>query len=143
MSKSNIKNFHGGLINQTATIVRKAGADIKDVRNRIMKYDENGNFVLATAGTDFPIGVALIEAGYNDISGVESGAVPAGEDVTIQIKDIGYVLAGAEIKEGQEVTSGADGLAAVAVDGDYVVGIALNTVAVGGYCEIQHMRYKK
>ena len=143
MSKPNVKNFHGGLINQTATIVRKAGADIEDVRNRIMKYDENGNFVLATAGTDFPVGVALIEAGYNDISGVESGAVPAGEDVTIQIKDIGYVLAGAEIKEGQEVTSGADGLAAVAVDGDYVVGIALNTVAVGGYCEIQHMRYKK
>ena len=137
------RNFHGGLINQTSTIVRKVGADIADVRNKIMKYDENGNLVLATSGKDFPIGVAILEAGYNDITGVEAGKVPAGEDVTIQIKDIGYVIAGAEIKEGQEVAAGADGLAAVATTGDYVLGIALNTVAVGGYCEIQHMKYIK
>ena len=140
---SNIKNFHGGQINQTATIVRRAGAEIADVRNRIMKYDENGNLVLATAGTDFPVGVAIIEAGYNDISGVEAGKVPAGEDVTIQIKDIGYVLAGAEIKEGQEVAAGADGKAAVAVAGDYVLGIALNNVVADGYCEVQYMKYQK
>ena len=137
------RNFHGGLINPTATIVRKSATDIDDVRNRIMTFNENGEFVLASSGTDFPIGVAILEAGYNDISGVEAGKVMAGEDVTIQIKDIGFVIAGAEIKEGQEVTSGADGLAAVATTGDYVLGIALNNVVANGYCEIQHMRYKK
>lgn len=140
---SNVKNFNGGQMNQTATIIRNAGADIEDVRNRIMKYDENGKFVLATAGTDFPVGVAIIEAGYNDISGVESGKVKAGEDVTVQIKDIGFVLAGAEIKEGQEVTAGADGKAVVATSGNFVLGIALNSVAAGDYLEIQYIKYQK
>lgn len=137
------RNFHGLQINSTPTIVRSAGADIADVRNRIMKYDGNGNLVLATAGTDIPVGVAIIEAGYNDISGVESGKVVAGEDVTVQIKDIGYVIAGAEIKAGQEVAAGTDGKAAVAATGNYVIGIALNSVKADGYCEIQFAKYQK
>ena len=137
------KNFNGVQINQSPTLVEKAGADIADCRNRIMKYDENGNVVLATAGTDIPVGVALIEAGYNDISGVESGKVVTGDDVDILIKDIGFVLAGAEIKKGQEVTAGADGKAAVAATGNYVLGIALNNVTADGYCKIQIAKYQK
>lgn len=137
------KNFNGTQINQSVTIVEKAGADIADCRNRIMKYDENGNVVLATAGTDIPLGVALIEAGYNDISGAESGKVKTGDGVDIQIKDIGFVLAGGEIKKGQEVAAGADGLAVAATTGNYVLGIALNTVAANGYCKIQYAKYQK
>ena len=138
-----MKNFHGSQINQSVTIVEQAGAEIADVRNRIMKFDENGKVVLATAGTDIPVGVAIIEAGYNDISGVESGKVVAGADVDIQIKDIGFVVAGAEIKKGQEVTAGADGKAVVATTGNYVLGIALNNVAADGYCNIQFAKYHK
>lgn len=137
------KNFNGTQINQSVTIVEKAGADIADCRNRIMKYDDNGDVVLATAGTDIPVGVALIEAGYNDISGVESGKVAKGDDVDIQIKDIGFVLAGGEIKKGQEVTAGANGLAVAAATGNYVLGIALNSVAVNGYCKVQYTKYQK
>ena len=137
------KNFNGVQINQSVTIVEKAGAEIADCRNRIMKYDENGNVVLATAGTDIPVGVALIEAGYNDITGAESGKVASGDGVDIQIKDIGFVLAGAEIKKGQEVTAGANGKAVVAATGNYVLGIALNSVAVDGYCKIQFAKYQK
>lgn len=137
------KNFNGTQINQSVTIVEKAGAEIEDCRNKIVKYDENGDVVLATAGTDIPVGVALIEAGYNDITGAESGKVAKGDDVDIQIKDIGFVLAGAEIKKGQEVTAGADGKAAVATTGNYVLGIALNTVAAGGYSKIQFAKYQK
>lgn len=137
------KNFNGTQINQSVTIVEKAGAEIADARNRILKYDENGNVVLATAGTDIPVGVAIIEAGYNDISGVESGKVLAGDDVDIQIKDIGFVIAGAEIKKGQEVTAMDGGLATVAETGNYVLGIALNTVAANGYCKIQYAKYQK
>ena len=66
------KNYNGVQINPSATIVEKAGAEIADVRNRIMKFDDNGAVVLATAGTDIPVGIAIIEAGYNDISGAES-----------------------------------------------------------------------
>ena len=137
------KNFNGTQINQSVTIVEQAGAEIADCRNRIMKYDENGNVVLATAGTDIPVGVAIIEAGYNDISGAESGKVAKGDDVDIQIKDIGFVIAGAEIKKGQEVAAGADGKAAVAASGDYVLGIALNSVAADGYCKVQYTKYQK
>lgn len=137
------KNFNGTQINQSVTIVEKAGAEIEDCRNKIVTYDTNGDVVLATAGTDIPLGVALIEAGYNDITGAESGKVAKGDDVDIQIKDIGFVLAGAEIKKGQEVAAGADGKAAVAVAGNYVLGIALNTVSAGGYCKIQYAKYQK
>ena len=99
------KNFNGTQINNSATIVEKAGAEIADCRNKIMKYDGNGNVVLATAGTDIPVGVALIEAGYNDISGAESGKVAIGDDVDILVKDIGFVLTGAAITKGQEITA--------------------------------------
>ena len=137
------RNFNGVQINPSPTIVEKAGADIADCRNRIMKYDENGNVVLATAGADIPMGIALIEAGYNDITGVESGKVVAGDDVDILIKDMGVVIAGAEIKKGQEVAAGADGLAAVAASGDYVLGIAITNAAADGFLRVQIAKYQK
>ena len=137
------KNYNGMQINPTPTIVEKAGAEIADVRNRIMKYDENGDVVLATAGTDIPVGIAIIEAGYNDISGATSGAVAKGDGVDILIKEIGVVLAGATIKKGQEIAAGADGLAAVAASGNYILGIALENAAAGEYVSVQLTKYQK
>lgn len=137
------KNYHGAQINQSATIVEKAGAVIDDVRNLIMKYDSNGDVVLATAGTDIPVGIALIEAGYNDISGATAGKVAVGDDVDILVKDMGVVLAGATIKKGQEVAAGANGKAAVAASGNYVLGIALDNAEAGEYLNIQIAKYQK
>lgn len=137
------KNYNGVQINPSATIVEKAGAEITDVRNRIMKYDSNGAVVLATAGTDIPVGIALIEAGYNDISGQESGKVKTGDAVDILIKDMGVVLAGATIKKGQEVTAGANGLAAAAASGNYVLGIALEDAGANDFLAIQIAKYQK
>lgn len=137
------RNYHGVQINPSPTIVEMAGADIEDCRNRIMKYDENGNVVLATAGTDMPLGIAIIEAGMNDITGQESGKVRAGHDVDIQIKDMGVVLAGAEIKKGQEITAGADGLAAVAASGDYVLGVAITNAKADEFLHVQIAKYQK
>ena len=137
------RNFNGVQINPSPTLVEVAGADIADCRNRIMKYDENGKVALATAGTDIPLGIAIIEAGYNDITGQESGKVVKGDDVDIQIKEMGVVIAGVEIKKGQEISSGADGLAAVAASGDYVLGIAVSNATVGGFLRIQIAKYKK
>lgn len=136
------KNYHGVQINQSPTIVEKAGADIDDVRNLIMKYDTNGNVVLATAGTDKPVGIALIEAGYNDMSGNDAGKVATGDNVDILVKDMGVVLAGATIKKGNEITAGAGGKAAVAASGNYVLGIALEDAAAGEYLNIQIAKYK-
>lgn len=137
------RNYHGAQFNQSATIVEQAGAEIADVRNLIMKFDDSGNVVPATAGTDIPVGIALIEAGCNDISGVESGKVAVGEDVDILIKDRGVVLAGAAVKKGQEVAAGSGGMAVVAESGNYVLGIALDNAAEGEYLEIQIAKYQK
>lgn len=137
------KNYNGTQINQSVTISEKSGANVADVRNRILKYDTNGNVILATDGTAPLLGVSIIENGYNDISGAESGKVATGEDLDIQIKDIGFVIASAEIKKGEEVTAAAGGKAAVAKAGEYVIGVALNSVAAGGYSKIQITKYQK
>lgn len=137
------KNYRGVQINQSPTIVEQAGAVIDDVRNLIMKYDDNGNVVLATAGTDIPVGIALIETGFNDISGSEAGKVIVGENVDILVKDMGVVLAGATIKKGQEITAGAGGKAAVAASGNYVLGVALDNAEAGEYLNIQITKYQK
>lgn len=136
------RNFNGSQINQSVTIVEQAGAAIADVRNRILAYDENGDVILAADGTSVPAGIAIIEAGVNDISGAESGKVAAGDDVDIQIKDIGYVLAGAAITKGAEVMA-STGLAIPATAGNYVVGIALSAAAKDDYCRVQIARYQK
>ena len=136
------RNFNGTQINQSVTIVEKAGENIADVRNRIMAYNEDGNVVLAEDGSTVLVGVALIEAGINDISGAESGKVNAGDDVDIQIKDIGYILADGDIAKGEEVTA-SGGLAVKAEAGDYVVGIALSAVKKGEYCRVQISKYQK
>ncbi len=136
------RSFNGAQINQSVTIVEQAGADIDDVRNRIMAYDKDGNVVLAADGSAVLVGVALIEAGSNDVSGVGSGKVRAGDDVDIQIKDIGYILAGGDIAKGDEVTA-ASGLAAKAAAGNYVVGIALSAATNGEYCRVQIAKYQK
>lgn len=137
------RNYRGAQFNQSISIAELAGAAIEDVRNLIMKYDGNGNVVLATAGTDIPIGVATIESGINDITGQTSGKVAVGDQVDILIKDRVVVLAGAAIKKGQEVAAGANGKAAVAASGNYVLGYALGNANEGDYLEIQISKYQK
>ena len=131
------RNFNGSQINQSVTIAEQAGAAIDDVRNLILKYDENGDVVVATDGTAPIVGIAIIEAGYNDISGAESGKVAKGDQVDVQIKDIGGA-----IKKGEEVTATA-GKATKAADGDYVIGVALSNAAENDYVRVQISKYQK
>lgn len=137
------RNYRGAQFNQSISIAELAGAAIEDVRNLIMKYDDNGDVVLATAGTDIPLGVATIESGYNDITGQTSGKVAVGDQVDILIKDRVVVLAGAAIKKGQEVAAGANGMAVVAEAGNYVLGFALGNANEGDYLEVQISKYQK
>ncbi len=136
------RNFNGAQINQSVTIVEQAGTEISDARNRIVTYDKEGKVILATDGSTVLVGIALIESGMNDISGVESGKVNIGDDVDIQIKDIGYILAGGDIAKGDEVTA-SNGLAVKAESGSYVVGIALSAVTKDEYCKVQISKYQK
>lgn len=135
-------NYIGTQINQSPTIVEKAGAAIEDARGKIVKYDTSGNIVLATAGA-VAIGITIMEDGANDITGAESGKVASGDDVTVQIKDIGLVKAGGTIAKGDEIASDASGCAVKATDGDFVIGTARTKAASGEYCHIIINKYQK
>lgn len=135
-------NYIGTQINQSPTIVEKAGAAIDDARGKIVKYDASGNVVLATAGA-VAIGITIMEDGANDITGAESGKVASGEDVTVQIKDIGLVKAGGTIAKGAELASDANGCAVAAADGDFVIGTARTAAAANEYCHIIINKYQK
>ena len=136
-------NYNGTLMNQSATISEKSAADIADARLLLFKYDSDGNVVLATDGKEPILGLASNEAGYNDMSGEKSGIVKSGQKLDIQIKDIGVVIASMEIKKGQEITATAGGKAAVAKEGEYVIGIALGNASSEGWCRIQISKYQK
>ena len=76
-------------INESPVIVEKAGALIADVRGKAVKFDTNGNIVLAGNG-EAAIGVGIMTNDEN---------ITVGADVHVQIKDIGLVRAGAAVKK--------------------------------------------
>ena len=119
-------------INESPTIVEKAGAAIADVRGKAVKYAD-GAVVLAGAG-ELAIGVGILT---ND------EAIAKGADVDIQIKDIGHVLAGGKIAKGAELSADANGAFVTAGTG-YVLAIALEDAeAAGAYIRARLVSYKK
>lgn len=126
-------NYLATSINESPVIVDKAGAAIADVRGRAVKFDENGKIVLAAAG-DTVLGVGIMT---NDVD------IKAEQDVHVQIKDIGLVYAGAEIKKGAELAAGADGAMVPATEGA-VCAIALDAAANAGlYIKARLVTYTK
>ena len=109
-------------INESPVIVDKAGATIADVRGRAVKFDTNGAIVLAGAG-EAAIGVGIMTNDEN---------IEAGKDVHVQIKDIGLVRAGAEIKKGATLQADATGALITATEGKAAVAIALDAAAAAG-----------
>lgn len=105
-------------INETATIVEKAGADIDDVRCRLVKYDANGDVILCAAG-EAPLGVAII---------TNASEHKKGQDVDVQIRYNGLVMAGAAVAKGDVLASDAGGKAVKATSGA-TIGIALESAA--------------
>ena len=108
-------------INESPVIVDKAGAAIADVRGKAVKFNAEGAIVLAGAGEE-AIGVGIMT---NDVD------IKAGADVHVQIKDIGLVCAGAEIKKGAKLQANADGALITAAEGEPVA-IALDAAAAAG-----------
>ena len=110
-------------INDSSTIVRKATGAIANGAFKAVKFDANGGIVTGGVAGEKTIGLLIATT---------SEAVAAGEDVTIQIKDIGLWEAGAAIKAGDELTTSATGTAAVAAAGNYVLAVALEAAAAPG-----------
>lgn len=121
-------------INPSPTIIGEAGAAIEDVRCKGVKYDEKGKIVLADTAGETIIGVGLIT---ND------STTAAGEDVDIQIKDIGLVLVGGEITAGAELAVDAKGTFQTATEGQFVAAVALGAGQEGQAVEAQMVKYRK
>lgn len=118
-------------INDSATIVDKATAEIADVRGKAVKYDENGGIVLCSKAGETAIGIAIITAGDPD------GKVLANGDVDIQIKEMGLAKAGATITKGAELTTDANGCVVPATAGQFIIGTALEAGNEGKYVKLQ------
>ena len=59
-------------------------------------------------------------------------AVASGDDLTVQIKDIGTWIAGAAVSAGAELASDANGKAVTATSGDFILAIALKAATAAG-----------
>lgn len=128
------KTYITNQINESATIVEKAGAAIEDVRGLAMKYNSSGDVIPASTAGELIIGVGIITNAEN---------ITVGEDVDIQIKDIGLVKAGGTIDKGAEIMAGSDGRAIAATTGKFVIGIALEAATEGQFFYAQLTKYNK
>lgn len=110
-------------INQSPVIVGVSAADITDGRMKAVKFDANGKIVLCSTAGEAAAGI-LIAQGDKDIN--------AGEEVTVQIKDIGYAKAGAAIKAGDLVAVDANGTFKTAAASQFIVGMAVTSAKAAG-----------
>jgi hypothetical protein len=111
-------NYFGASINTSSVVAEVAGVAIENGAFCAVKYDENGAVVLCSTEGEMVVGILLPET---------TQKLSAGEDVTVQIKDIGYCKAGAEIKKGQEVMVDAKGRVIPATAGKFVIGYAMTS----------------
>lgn len=119
--------YFGTSINESPTIVLPAGEEIQDARGIALVIKE-GAVVKPDAGANV-IGISVIET---------EDMVVQGEDITVQIKDIGKWVAGEEIVIGTELATDAEGKAVAASDGDFIVAVALsNATEAGSWVKVQ------
>lgn len=109
-------------INDTQTIVGKAGIPLINAAFLAVKFDVAGNIVPAGAGEN---AIGLLIASTPEFVG-------AGEDVTVQIKDIGLWVTGDAVSAGAELTPDVLGKAVTATEGAFILAIALESAAAAG-----------
>lgn len=113
-------NYMGASINTSSVVAEVAGTEIENGAFCAVKYDENGTAVLCSTEGEIAAGILLPET---------TQKIVAGDDITIQIKDIGLCKAGAEIKKGQEVMTDTKGRVVPATAGKFVIGYAMGSAA--------------
>jgi hypothetical protein len=120
MARTNF-SYNGTVINDSPTIIDKAGAEITTGPFTALAY-KDGALVAATAAL-VPFGITTAEM---------EDRVPAGEDVTIQVKDIGAWKAGAAFARGAALASDANGCAVTAAAGKFILAFALEEATAAG-----------
>ena len=128
------KTVLGTAINPSPTVTFEAGADLSNARYCALALS-GGKLVLPAAGANV-LGIAI---------GETDELVKTGEDVDVQIKDIGKWAAGEAISAGDELATDAAGKAVKATSGKFIVGIALTAASAAGtlvQVQIAKMGYK-
>lgn len=113
--------YLGSSINESPTVVLAAGEKLENARGIALAV-KDGAAVKPEAGAHV-IGISLIET---------DETVEQGENVDIQVKDVGKWTAGGEIAVGMELAADADGRAVEAKAGDFIVGMALSSASSAG-----------
>lgn len=111
-------NYFGTAINESPVIAVKAGEVMKEPQFLAVTADGK----LAKAGVN---AIGIITADCED-------TVAVGDDLTVQIKDIGIWLSGGAITAGAELTSDADGKAVAATSGSFITAVALSEATKAG-----------
>jgi len=120
--------YLNSFINNSPTIIEKAGTDLVNPACKAVMYDDNGNIVTANSG-DKAIGVVLSDV---------SSSVVKGDTLSILIKDIGLIEAGGEISKGDALSVNENGQAIKAETGSFIFGFAFSgATAVGEVVQIQ------
>ena len=109
--------YIGTTINESPVIAGALGAEMKgDPAFLAVKFNTDGNLVLAGAGEP-AIGIITPGCGEN---------LPAGDEVTVQIKESGLARAGSAVSCGDALACGADGKLVKAAAGAFSLGYALS-----------------
>ena len=114
-------DYFGTSINESPTIVLEAGKDLEGAQGIALAI-KNGKAEMPTAGANV-IGLSLFT---NDEK------VKAGDDVDIQVKDIGKWIAGEAVAVGDELTTNAEGKAVKAAVGNFITAVALSAATEAG-----------
>lgn len=115
--------YFGTSINESNVISAKAGAAITGGAMLAAAMGATGTVgVVSTAGA-VPVGLLIAET---------EDSVAAGDDVTVQVKDIGLWTVGAAVDAGALLMSDANGKAVAATAGKFVLAQALEAATAAG-----------
>lgn len=113
--------YFGTSINDSPTIVLPAKEKIENAQGIALVID-GGELTKPTAGANV-IGLSLFT---NDET------AQAGDDITVQVKDIGKWIAGEAVAVGDELTTNAEGKAVKAAEGNFITAVALSKATAAG-----------
>lgn len=121
-------NYFGASVNQSPVIAEKAGEKIINGAFLAAKYDENGNIVLCEKVGETAFGILLPDTAEE---------ISQGNELTVQIKDIGLAKSGSEFKKGAELMTDNKGKLVEATAGSFILGYALEqSVSEGQFVRV-------
>lgn len=109
-------NYFGASVNQSPVIAERAGEAMKNGAFLAVKYDDDGSIILCNKAGETALGLLLPDTAEE---------ISQGNELTVQIKDIGLAKAGGVFKKGAPLTTDAQGKLVEAAGGSFILGYAL------------------